>query len=283
VQAALQPGAVPLKSLKQSKPKKEKAPAPAAAKPAKPVDKSPLRIVAADFVAGAGPSGSLPAPVRAEIAFAGRSNVGKSSLINALVERKSLVRTSSTPGSTRQVNLYEARAADGAVFHLVDLPGYGFNRRSKAEQRSWAELIEAYLGTRSTLATVVILVDVRRGLEDDDRELITFIDAAKPPSRRPVEVLVVATKLDKLSLNERKVALARLGREAGRKVLGFSSVTGEGREALWRALRRATLGEAALAAQGDAAPGEDPHTDARPATTANEASPRAPEGSDQNG
>src|SRR5437870_9571841 len=97
----------------------------------------PFRIIGAEFLAGAGPGSSLPAPVMAEIAFAGRSNVGKSSLINAIIGRKSLVRTSSTPGSTRQINLYEARAADGARFHLVDLPGYGFTKRSKAEQAAW--------------------------------------------------------------------------------------------------------------------------------------------------
>jgi GTP-binding protein len=209
--------------------------------------------VAAEFLAGAGPGSSLPAPTCAEVAFAGRSNVGKSSLINTLVARKSLVRTSSTPGSTRQINLYEARAADGTIFHLVDLPGYGFTRRSKAEQHAWASLIEGYLGTRSTLAAVVLIVDVRRGLEDDDRELIAFIGAAKPPSRRPVEVIVVATKLDKEPRSARKTALRRVELEASRKVLGFSSVDGEGRDDLWRALRRAALGDAAANAAANAA------------------------------
>jgi GTP-binding protein len=193
-------------------------------------------------MAGAGPGASLPAPTQAEIAFAGRSNVGKSSLVNALVQRRSLVRTSSTPGSTRQLNLYEARAADGAVFHLVDLPGYGFTKRSRSETAAWASLIEGYLGARPTLAAVVLIVDVRRGLEDDDRELIAFVDASKPPSRRPVAVLVVATKLDKLPRSGRKVALARIQEQAGHKVYGFSAVTGEGRDDLWRALRRAALG-----------------------------------------
>jgi len=201
----------------------------------------PFRIVEASFVAGAGPGSALPPPTQAEIAFAGRSNVGKSSLLNALVERRSLVRTSSTPGSTRQVNLFEARAADGAVFSLVDLPGYGFAKRSRAETATWAALIEGYIGARPTLAAVVLIVDVRRGLEDDDRELITFIDAARPPSRRPVAVLCAATKLDKLPRSSRKTTLARLEAAAGRKVYGFSAVTGEGREDLWRALRRAVF------------------------------------------
>jgi GTP-binding protein len=202
-----------------------------------------LRIVAAEFLAGAGPGASLPAPTHAEIAFAGRSNVGKSSLINTLLSRTSLVRVSSTPGSTRQLNLYEARAADGTTLHLVDLPGYGFTRRSKAERGQWAALIESYLSTRATLAAVVLIVDVRRGLEDDDRELLDFIDAAKPPSRRPLQVLLIATKLDKEPRSARKTALRRLQDKASRKVFGFSSVTGEGRDELWRALRRAALGE----------------------------------------
>jgi GTP-binding protein len=228
VQALVQPGEIAL----------SRHPAPAA-----PARVDPYRVVAADFLAGAGPGSSLPAPTQVEIAFAGRSNVGKSSLINALVQRKSLVRTSSTPGSTRQVNLYEARAADGAVFHLVDLPGYGFSHRSKAERASWGALIEGYLAGRVTLAVVVILVDVRRGLEDDDLELIAFIDAAKAASRRPVQIVLVATKLDKVPRSSRKAALARMGDATSRKVFGFSAVTAEGRDELWRTLRRAALGD----------------------------------------
>lgn len=202
-----------------------------------------MRIVAAEFLAGAAQGGTLPAPVGAEIAFAGRSNVGKSSLINALVQRKGLVRTGATPGLTRQINIFEARAADGMVLHLVDLPGYGFAKRSKAETKAWATLIEDYLGTRSTLAAVVLIVDVRRGVEEDDQDLITFIDAAKPPSRRPVQVILVATKLDKLPRNQQKPALERLRKLTNRRVFGFSAETGDGREALLRALRKAALGE----------------------------------------
>ncbi len=153
------------------------------------------------------------------------------------------MRVSSTPGSTRQINLYEARAADGTTLHLVDLPGYGFTRRSKAERGQWASLIEGYLSTRATLAAVVLIVDVRRGLEDDDRELLEFLDATTAPSRRPLQVLVLATKLDKEPRSARKTALRRLQDKASRKVLGFSSITGEGRDELWRALRRAALGE----------------------------------------
>lgn len=212
------------------------------------------RIVDARFIAavapGAGPLGAaseLPPPTCGEIAFAGRSNVGKSSLINALVERKNLVRTSSTPGSTRQINVYETRAQDATVLHLVDLPGYGFTKRSKAETRSWRALIEGYLRSRVTLAAVVILVDARRGLEEEEHELARFVEEAREVSRRPVEVVIVATKLDKIPLAGRKVALDAVRKDAKRRVIGFSSETREGREELWAALRRAALGEASPA------------------------------------
>lgn len=218
----------------------------------------PLRIVAADFIAGAGPGGVLPPPVRAEIAFAGRSNVGKSSLINALVQRRGLVRTGATPGLTRQVNVFEARSADGAIFHFVDLPGYGFARRSKAETAAWKSLIEGYLGTRATLAVLVLIIDVRRGLEEDDQALLDFIDATQAPSRRPVQALLVATKLDKLPHSAHKPALEKLRNATKRKVFGFSAETGEGREALLRALRRAALGEIAPDAGPPAAPPSTP-------------------------
>lgn len=217
------------------------------------------RIVDARFLAAVRPEQGvegLPAPTTVELAFAGRSNVGKSSLINTLVERKSLVRTSSTPGSTRQINLFEARAQDATIFHLIDLPGYGFAQRSKSETASWQRLIESYLTTRVTLACVVVLVDVRRGVEADDRELIDFVRAARSVSRRPVQVIVAATKLDKLPRSSRRVALDKLKRAAfarpdpaephsasdAPKLIGFSALTGEGRDELWAALRAVALG-----------------------------------------
>lgn len=208
---------------------------------AKPHGQDPTDILAADFKAGAAPGSALPPPTGAEIAFAGRSNVGKSSLLNTLLQRKNLVRTSSTPGSTRQVNLYEAHARDGAVFHMIDLPGYGFAKRSRAEQAAWAEIIETYIKTRSTLAVAVVIVDVRRGVEEDDQELIHFIESANPASRRPVRVIVVATKLDKIARSGRRAAVEAIAKKTGRKVIGFSADTAEGRRELWTAIRRVTL------------------------------------------
>lgn len=208
-----------------------------------------MQIVASSFVAGAGTIASLPPPVSAEVAFGGRSNVGKSSLINTLVERNGLVRTSSNPGSTRQINFYEARARDSSVFQLVDLPGYGFTRRSKSEKAVWAALIEGYLRSRVTLAAVLLLVDLRRGLEEDDRELISFVEAARDADRRPVEVILVATKIDKVprstvrrSLDQISASAPPSAGGAARRAIGFSAVTGEGKRDLWLAIRRVIVG-----------------------------------------
>lgn len=208
-------------------------------KPTKADKPNPNQILEAKFVAGAGiEGGSLPPPTFVEVAFAGRSNAGKSSLINTLVERKSLVRTSSTPGCTRQVNLFEIAARDGLRLHLADLPGYGFAKRSKQEREEWAKLIEGYLRGRATLRCVVILFDVRRGIEEDDAELVAFARAPRP-GLGALEVVLVATKLDKLSKSEQRSRLAAIAKESGAKIVGFSAMTGEGRDDLWRGIRRA--------------------------------------------
>jgi GTP-binding protein len=233
--------------LSQTKPKKkahdDAKPAPKRAAPGS----DPTRVVHAEFLAGAAPGGTLPPPTVVEIAFGGRSNVGKSSLINTLCDRRGLVRTSSTPGSTRQVNLYDVRTADGASMHLVDLPGYGFAKRSKVEARSWGGLIEGYLSTRVTLAALVLIVDVRRGLEDEERDLAEFLAQPSVVTRRTPSLLLVATKIDKLSKSERAPAIARIAADGRARAYGFSAETGEGKTALWAAVRRAAFGEDALA------------------------------------
>ncbi len=196
------------------------------------------RVVEADFLAGAMTLAQFPPPAFSEIAFAGRSNVGKSSLMNCLTSRKGLVRTSSTPGCTRQVSWFRTISDDKAEIHLVDLPGYGYAKRSKSERKEWAGLIETYLLERSTLKGVMLLVDVRRGLEPDDEELIKMLKDQPRVSRKPLEVGIVATKLDKLSGAQQKPALARLAKEIGYPLIGFSAVDGTGRVALWRKVRR---------------------------------------------
>jgi GTP-binding protein len=195
-------------------------------------------IVEASFVAGVAAAGQLPPPALAEVAFAGRSNVGKSSLLNTLLGRKHLVRTGSTPGTTRQLNLFRIRASDGLELVLVDLPGYGFAKRGKEERSRWGPLIEGYLSTRVTLRTVVLLVDVRRGAEQEERELLEYIAGTEGRAARPkVSVIVVATKIDKLPRAQHKPAIARIRADLGCRVLGFSAQTGEGKEALWETLR----------------------------------------------
>jgi GTP-binding protein len=198
------------------------------------------RVTEAKFVAGATNAEKLPPPALAEIAFAGRSNVGKSSLMNALMQRKSLVRTSNTPGRTREINVFYARLADGLALHLVDLPGYGFAKVSKAEKRAWAPMLEGYLAARPTLRAVVLLVDVRRGVEDDDRELVDFVLRGRSADEnKPPETILVATKLDKIALNKQKPELVKIKSAAKMPVVGFSAETGEGRDALWARIRAA--------------------------------------------
>lgn len=180
----------------------------------------------ARFVGAAAAPGSEPPPRLPEVALAGRSNVGKSSLLNRLVGRRGLARVSGTPGRTRQINFFEV---DGR-WTLVDLPGYGFAVGPEAERRAWGPLVEGYLRTRATLRGVVVIVDVRRGLEADERELLDFLAAV---GRRAA---VAATKLDTLGRGAARTALdaLRRGVDPALPLVGFSARTGEGREALRR-------------------------------------------------
>ncbi|HSC87690.1 MAG TPA: ribosome biogenesis GTP-binding protein YihA/YsxC [Polyangiaceae bacterium] len=217
------------------------------------------RVIEARFDAGAKARDQFPPPVTAELAFVGRSNVGKSSLLNCLAERRTLVRTSSTPGCTRQISWFTAICDDKATLSLVDLPGYGYAKRSKAERVLWGELIDGYLLGRPTLRAVVLLVDVRRGFEEDDIELLKMLESPANVSRKPLEIVLVATKLDKLSRNEHKPRLAQLTTQVGRPVLGFSAEQKLGRLPLWRKLRRlAGVGEQAATDGSTEAATENP-------------------------
>lgn len=209
--------------------------------------KPETRVVHAEFAAGAVEASQLPPPTVLEVAFAGRSNVGKSSMLNAMMQRRGLVRTSNTPGCTRQLNVFDLRCADGLTLRFVDLPGYGWAKRSKAERTQWQSMIEGYLRTRAGLRAVVLLVDVRRGVEEEEQQLVDFLREPRQTSDpRPLEVILVATKIDKLGAAARKPALEAVrkgarGLAAGASVIGFSSVTGEGREPVWDRIRRALL------------------------------------------
>src|SRR5882724_8762845 len=128
-------------------------------------------IVDARFERGVVKLDQLLPPALAAVAFAGRSNVGKSSLLSVLMGRKGLVRTGRLPGTTRQINVFSARGSDGLELLLVDLPGYGYAKRAKHERATWGPLIEGYLSNRVALRAVVLLVDIRRGVEQEEKEL----------------------------------------------------------------------------------------------------------------
>ncbi|WP_446010344.1 ribosome biogenesis GTP-binding protein YihA/YsxC [Candidatus Electrothrix sp.] len=142
----------------------------------------------------------LPEPLYPEIAFAGRSNVGKSSLINRLVNRKNLVKTSSKPGKTRSLNFFEVKEQ----LYLVDLPGYGFAQVNKQMRSEWEVLISGYLLERETLACVVVIIDLRHALKNTDREMIDWLQHHNIPS------LPIYTKADKLSKNKQGKQAAAL-------------------------------------------------------------------------
>lgn len=201
----------------------------------------PWDVLTAEFLAAAADPSSLPPPALAEIAFGGRSNVGKSSMLNALMQRRGLVRTSSTPGATRSVNVFRAVTRNGLDLHLVDLPGYGFAKRSKTERKTWGPLLESYLQGRPTLRAVVVLVDVRRGVEDDDLQLVEFCSAPRA-GNAPLTTIVVATKLDLIPKAKRKPTLAAIAAAAGTRVIGFSAESSEGRIDVWKAIDRLVRG-----------------------------------------
>jgi GTP-binding protein len=193
----------------------------------------------ARFVVGATRPAELPPEGPPEIAFAGRSNVGKSSLLNRLLGRRSLARVSRTPGRTQQINFF----AVGEALRFVDLPGYGFARVPLHVKEEWRVLVEHYLGGRKALRAVVVLIDARRGLAADDARLLDFLDAQRIAS------VLVATKIDKLKQSERRAALASADRD-GRRPIPFSAATGEGAAELWGVLRRLTGRRAPSASHG---------------------------------
>ncbi len=181
-----------------------------------------IRIIETTPVSSAGTLKKLPPETLPEVAFAGRSNVGKSSLLNALSGRKGLFKVSKSPGRTRTIVHVKARLDNRAELYLVDLPGFGHAKVPKQMRRAWAELIEGYLSERVTLHLVIVLVDVRRGPEEDEADILDFLYEVGVPA------LLVATKLDRVPKSKREQALSKLKRMTGRKVIGTSAATKEG-------------------------------------------------------
>lgn len=182
-------------------------------------DRQVIRIVETKLVSSTGRLDNLPEISHPEVAFAGRSNVGKSSLLNALSERRGLFKVSSTPGRTRTIVHVEARLSTNAFLYLVDFPGYGYAKVSRDAKDAWAEFMHQYLESRSTLHLVVILVDVRRGPETEEYQLIEFL------SEHGIPVLLVATKLDRVKNSQQKSVLSKLQQETGVPVIGTSATT----------------------------------------------------------
>lgn len=190
---------------------------------------SPSRIGEVEFAGAIGRPGQAPPSALPQVAIAGRSNVGKSSLVNSIVGRKKIARVSGTPGKTREINFY---AIDGR-FHLVDLPGYGFARAPDSVRDAWKKLIDDFLTGNELLEGLVLLLDARRGVQAADRQLLDYLGAHDVP------VLVVLTKVDKLNRSGQARAVSEVRRELGLpsdQVLATSARTGQGVETLQKSL-----------------------------------------------
>ena len=179
-----------------------------------------------------GPTSKLPATTLPEIAFAGRSNVGKSSLINVLINRKGLARTSSQPGKTQTINFYNVNKE----LYFVDLPGYGFAKTSKAEQAKWGVMIDKYLRTSKQLKTVFLLIDIRHEVKNSDKEMFDWVNA------NGYEPVIIATKADKITRNQlpKQLKLIREGlgvqKASEITIFPFSALTKQGRDEIWNAI-----------------------------------------------
>jgi len=180
----------------------------------------------ARFLAGAADPACLPKLKYPEIAFAGRSNVGKSSLLNRLVGQHKLARVSKTPGRTQQINFF---LIDERLT-FVDLPGYGFARVPRPVQQQWKHLVEAYLSTRRNLRAVAVIVDLRRGVEADDAQLLDYLHSHR------IAAILVATKADKLAYGARQRRVHQVTEELRPDValVVTSAESGDGIDQLWR-------------------------------------------------
>jgi GTP-binding protein len=189
-----------------------------------------------EFLKSAIRAGQLPKDGRPEIAFVGRSNVGKSSLLNALCGKKGLAKTSGRPGKTQTLNFFDVAGR----YYFVDLPGYGYAAVPVKVKEAWGRVMTAYLRDRVPLKLVVMLLDARHAPSEHDLEMLELLEDARRPT------LIVATKIDKLKRSERAKNLARIrdacGLDAAAALVPFSAVTGEGRKELWEFIEDAAAG-----------------------------------------
>ena len=186
-----------------------------------------MRIKQSEFIISAVKRNQYPVDNRAEIAFVGRSNVGKSSIINSITNRKKLAKVSSTPGKTRLVNFFLINND----FYLVDLPGYGYAKVSKSEKEKWGKMIERYLNTSMMLKKVYLLVDIRHEPNANDKQMYEWIVASG------YEPVIIATKLDKINRSQKdkhlKMLREGLRLKKGTLIIPFSAQTKQGREEIY--------------------------------------------------
>jgi len=190
-----------------------------------------MEVKQADFIKSAVKPGDYPPEELPEVAFVGRSNVGKSSLINVLAGRKGLVRTSSTPGRTQLINFFNINN----TLTLVDLPGYGYAKAPPDVRKQWQPMIETYLAKRDNLKAVVLILDIRRTPSDGDLDMLRWLD------RYNIPPIIVLTKCDKLSKNERTkqtTLIAEAIERSREMLLPFSALSREGRDGIWLEIER---------------------------------------------
>ena len=187
-----------------------------------------MKIHSAEFLLSASTTRQFPAAKLPEIAFAGRSNVGKSTLINSLLNRKKLVKTSATPGKTQLINFFKINDQ----FYFVDLPGYGYAKVPESVRRKWQNLVEAYLSERETLRNVVLIIDCRHNPTMHDMQLLEWLEYYQRPS------LIVASKIDKLKRGQVQNHLEKIQRDLSiaSVPIGHSSMQHGRREEIWKEL-----------------------------------------------